>query len=445
MDKSRREALKQGVTLATGLGLAGSYGNRLFAIGKKTAPSDRVNLALIGCRNRGYHVLENHLKLADTKCVALCDVDSEVLEKRSAEIKEKYGQKPKVYTDYRKMLENKDIDAVIIGTPDHWHCLQLVHACEAGKDVYVEKPMANSIEECNVMVNATRKYKRVVQVGQQQRSSRHWQEIMKTIQSTKLGKLRKVEMWANFNYGVGGEKVSDSPVPKSVDYNLWLGPAPKRKTFNTGRFHGNWRMWWDYGGGLMTDWGVHLIDMGLWAGPVSGAPQVTLAYGDNLSFPDHARETYDTMSVTWPLTDYIMTWEHTAGTQNGPFDKPYGIRFICDKATILADRSGYKTIPEWDQQRETHQAEAEEVKRYSTEYDMHAGNFIDCIKSREDPICTVEDGRRVALYAHMANIAVRTGELKLQWDDANNRFAGSDKANQYIAPKYREPWVLPQV
>ncbi len=199
-------------------------------------------------------------------------------------------------------------------------------------------------------------------------------------------------------------------------------------------------MWWDYGGGLMTDWGVHLLDMALWAGDVEAAPKTVLSYGDNLSFADYARDTYDTMSVVYPLDDYVISWEHTAGTQNGPYDKNYGLRFVCDNASVIANRAGYKIIPEHDKG-----VEVFESSKGRNNHDLHSKNFIDCIKSREETVCPPKVGRQVALYAHMANIAARTGDFKLEWDDANNRFTNSEKANSLIVPEYRNPWKLPKL
>src|SRR5690606_32761982 len=171
------------------------------------------------------------------------------------------------FTDFRKLLGRKDIDAIIIGTPDHWHCLIAVAACEAGKDVYVEKPMANSIGECDLMARAALKYDRIMQVGQQQRSGQAFIESRDLVKSGYLGKIRKVNIWSNFNYGLGNLMVAQTPVPAGVDYDFWLGPAPSR-AFNPNRFHGCWRHFWDYGGGLMSDWGVHLLVMAICAGEI---------------------------------------------------------------------------------------------------------------------------------------------------------------------------------
>ena len=229
----------------------------------KIPPSDQLNVGVIGPRGRGYRVLQQHLALGGINCVALCDVDQRVLDEKAALIQKDYSQKPKLFGDFRHMLEEKDLDAVIIATPDHWHCLQTVYACEAGKDVYVEKPMANSIGECDIMVRAAQRYNRIVQVGQQQRSGKVWKEVMAYMKEGKLGHIRKTNIWANFNYGLGPQKRPNEPAPKQVDYNMYLGPAPSRP-FNPSRFHGGWRHFGDYGGGLMTDFGAHLIDMALW-------------------------------------------------------------------------------------------------------------------------------------------------------------------------------------
>ncbi|WP_346857418.1 Gfo/Idh/MocA family oxidoreductase [uncultured Draconibacterium sp.] len=445
MSDSRREFIKKSAIVVGGTGLVAAASKASYSVFNSIAPSDTVNVALIGCNFMGFPVLQKHLAVPGVRCVALCDIDNNILEKKAKIIEEEYQQKPLLYNDFRKMLENKDIDAVIVSTPDHWHCLAMVYACQAGKDVYVEKPMANTIEECNVMVKAAHKYNRVVQVGQQQRSGEQWQTIMKRIHSGDLGKLRKVEIWSNWDYGVGLKKVADQPVPAGVDYNMWLGPAPLQKTFNQNRFHGYWRMFWDYGGGLMTDWGVHLLDMALLAGNVTSAPKTVMAYGDNLSFKDHARQTFDTMSVIFPQKDYVISYEQTAGTQNGPYDMNYGLRFVCDNASIVASRYGYKILPEYDEETKADKAEKFVLDKFRENHDLHAKNFIECIKDRSETICPPEAGRQVAMYAHMANIAVRSGENMLVWDDDQNKFLNSETANSFVVPKYRAPWELPKI
>ena len=250
MNQSRRNFLKTSAVTASAIGVATIIPEGVWS--SNISVSDKINVALIGCRNMGFGILRHHLDTGLVNCLALCDVDENVLKEKSETVKKDYNQSALLFGDFRKVLERKDIDAVIIGTPDHWHCLIMVAACEAGKDVYVEKPMANSIGECNIMVKAAKKHNRIVQVGQQQRDGKVFLDCMKLIKSGEIGTLRKVNIWANFNYGLGTVPVPDAPVPSGVDYNFWLGPAPQRP-FNQARFHGSWRHYWDYDGDLMSD------------------------------------------------------------------------------------------------------------------------------------------------------------------------------------------------
>ena len=405
-------------------------------------PSENLNVALIGCRNMGYGILEHHLSVAGVNCVALCDIDDSILSEKASEIEKKYSQKPKVYKDFRKMLEQKDIDAVIVGTPDHWHCLLTVYSLQAGKHVYVEKPMANTIEECNIMVRAANHYKKVVQVGQQQRSGFIFQKAMEIIKTGKIGKLRKVNGWANFNYGIGMPITADQPVPQGVDFDMWLGPAPKR-TFNQARFHGNWRMFWDYGGGLNSDWGVHLLDIALWAKDIITPPEKVLVYGANTYYEPRMRETFDSMSVVYPKDDYVIHWDVTAGVQKGPYDMPYGLAFIGDDATIVMDRSKLIVYPEWDDEAKKTRTGEYKYNEGKESHGDHVRNFIEAITQGRKQACPPETGRVAALHVHIPNIAARIGEAVLIWDDKNNRFANSEAANRMVRPAYREPWTLP--
>lgn len=439
---NRRKFISQTTLTTAGIGMAGVIPSRLWSA--PVAPSDSLNVALIGCRNMGFGVLEHHLSNPGINCIALCDVDEETLNRRASDVKTNFNQVPRLYKDFRKLLEQKDIDAVIIGTPDHWHCLITVYALQAGKDVYVEKPMANSIEECNVMVKAARHYGRIVQVGQQQRSGFIFRKTMELIQTGTIGKLRKINIWANFNYGVGPEIVPDEPVPAGVDYDMWLGPAPQRP-FNQNRFHGSWRHFWDYGGGMVSDWGVHLLDIALWAKDFVKGPEKTLVYAGNTFPQPRARETFDTMTVSYPASDLVINYDVTAGVQRGPYDMLYGMAFIGEKATIVVDRSKIQVYPEWDEENKKFMTEEYRYTEGRESHGEHVKNFIDCIKSRESPACPPEIGRAAALHVHIANIAGRTGEPVLIWDDANNRFTNSEAANRLITPVYREPWILPKI
>ena len=444
MSTKRRDFIKQSAMLAAMAPVATDFPFIMPNRHPGISPSDQVNLGLIGCNGRGYHVLNNHLKVAGVNCLALCDCDANVLAQRVNDLISRGHDRPELYEDFRKLLEQTDIDAVIIGTPDHWHCLPMVNACEMGKDVYVEKPMANSIEECNVMVAAARKYNRVVQVGQQQRSSEVWNQVIAYLNSGLLGHIYKTNVWGNFNYGLGPIKRTDGLAPDGVNYDLFLGPAPKRP-FNQSRYHGSWRFFWDYGGGLVTDWGVHLLDMALWAKDLKTPALSVVAAGSQLDLKDHMRDTFDIMTATFTYPNYLIQWENNAGRQVGPYDRHYGVAFIGENGTLVADRRKWEVLPEYDDVSKSTKIEPVPPTQGMHGHLSHPANFIDCIRSRAEPACPVEIGRAVAINAHMANIAVRTGEGSLSWDDTSNRFSNSRIASKYVNPKYRKPWVFPKI
>jgi predicted dehydrogenase len=438
---TRRQFLHHAALTAFGVSLTPVIPADLLAMKRRISPNEKLVIGLIGCNNMGFYDARDFLLQPEVVLAAMCDVDKNVLETRSKDILELQDQKPDHYKDYRKLLERKDIDAVIVGTPDHWHCLTMVHACEAGKDVYVEKPLANSIAECNIMLRAARKHNRVIQVGQQQRSGIEWKAAMDFIQSGKLGKIRRVNIWANFNYGAGMEKVADSPVPEGVDFDMWLGPAPKR-SFNEARFHGMWRMFWDYGGGLMTDWGVHLIDMPLWSFDNSSFPKSVLAAGGIFAHKDRALEMADTQHVIYEMDDCLITWEHNGGIQAGPFDQMYGISWVGTNGTLVADREHWRVFPEWDEDHYRMET-PEEFKSDEQSHVYHVQNFIHCVKTREKPAADIEIGHRVCICAHLGNLAYRTGR-KLVYDPVTESILNDPEATEMLTPVYRAPYQLPK-
>lgn len=408
----------------------------------RKSANEKIVFGAIGVNSMGSHIMNLVINQPNTECAAICDVDENVANKRADEVFKKTGKRPIVFNDYRKLLEMKDIDAVNIGTPDHWHCLPMVEACQAGKDVYVEKPLANSIAECNVMVEATRKYGRIVQVGQQQRSGDHWQQAIKMIQSGDIGTLRKVNVWGNFDYAIGQKIVPDEPVPAGIDFDRWLGPAPMR-TYNKTRHHGSWRFFWDYGGGLITDWGAHLIDIALWAKNIKLAPISVSAMGGNYYSPDYNHETFDTMSVQYQLPDYTITWEHIAGSQIGPYGRNYGLAFLGTYGTLVIDRAGWEVFPE--QEKGKYKMTAVPAYKWGKEnHDEHVKNWIACMRDRKEPNCPIENGRLVALYAHLGNISLRT-KSRLEFNEFTQDFGKNEAANALITPTYRKPWVFPKL
>ncbi len=401
------------------------------------APSDKVRIGLIGARSQGYSDLVAFLKNPEVQCVAISDIDQNILAGRVNDIAKLGYPKPEVFNDYRKMLENKDIDIVIVGTPDHWHCMQFVHSLEAGKHVYVEKPLGNSIAEINIMYKAAKKHGKMVQVGQWQRSQPHFVDAINYLKTGRLGRIRTCKAWSYVDWKGAVPKVPDSAVPEGVDYDRWLGPAPKRP-FNINRFHFTWRWYWEYGNGLMTDWGVHLIDYILY-GMNRAIPSSVMAIGGKYAFPDDDMVTPDTMTAVYDFKDFTMIWEHTIGIGLGNWRRPHGMSYIGENGTLVLDRNGWEVVPE------KQKIEAVPVqKNVGNGLDLHARNFLECIKNNtpQNLHADIDVARNVALVAQMGNVAYRTGE-KVSWDDAKQLFT-SENANKLITPVYNNGYRLPK-
>lgn len=406
--------------------------------------ADLVNVGLIGVRGMGWADLNSFLKNADTKCIALCDVDADLLAKRAAEIEKKFGNKPQTFSDHRELLKVKDLQAVMIGTPDHWHCIQTCDALAAGKDVYVEKPISLNVEEADLMVRMVRKHNRVLQVGQWQRSDRHWKDALKELSTGSIGKVRQVKAWADVNYGRDFNVVPDSEAPKGVDYDRWLGPAPKRP-FNKNRFHGSFRYFWDYAGGLMTDWGVHMLDMVL-AGMNAKNPKSIMAIGGKLAFPNDAAETPDTLTTVYDFGDFSLVWEQFMAMGTSPYlddiSEP-GVAFIGEKGILAINRVHWKIIPLEDNGK--YLINPMPTRRsYESGLDAHTKNWLECIRDRKDPNCTIEMGRDTAVVAQLGNIAYRTGR-KLEWDADKRQIKNDAESNKLLKANYRTPWELPKI
>ena len=433
---SRRRFLASASTAAAGAALGA-----VPAFARRVAPSDSLTFGLIGVNGMGWANLHGHLQIPGVTCTALCDVDANVLARRASELEGITGKAPTLYGDYRQMLDNPDLDFVVIATPDHWHCLQMVHACEAGKDVYVEKPLANSIAECDVMVRAAERYNRVVQVGMWQRSNPHWQDAIAYVQAGNIGRVRLVKAWAYQGWMEPVPVQPDGPAPEGVDYDFWLGPAPDRP-FNPNRFHFNFRWFWDYAGGLMTDWGVHIIDMVL-LGMKADAPRAVYASGGKFAYPDDASETPDTLQAVYEFEDFSMIWEHATGISNGPYGRDHGVAFIGNTGTLVVDRGGWEVIPEWkDGKAQTEAVPVKEGRR--TGVDPHAENFVESIKSRARTNASVDSAANTAVVAHLGNVSYKLGR-KVHWNHQTRLFENDPEANALIHPSYRDPWVLPKV
>jgi predicted dehydrogenase len=390
----------------------------------------------------GWSDLASFMKNEQVECVALCDVDRSILESRAAQVEQIQGKKATLYDDYRKLLEHKDLNAVIIGTPDHWHTLPMIEACQAGLDVYVEKPIANSIEEIDLMIKAQKKYGSVVQVGQWQRSDPHWKNAIDFVHSGKLGKIRTVKSWVYLDWKHELPVQPDGPVPEGVDYDFWLGPAPKRP-FNINRFHFNFRWYWDYAGGLMTDWGVHLLDYALY-GMNQYVPKSVMSSGGKYAFPEDARETPDTQYAIYEFDSIGLIWESTLGIGKGNYGRAHGVAFIGHNGTLVVDRGGWEVIAESPQGQERMEAVPLIEKGGESGLDLHVKNFLQCMKTRETPNASIEIGGHIARVAQLGNIALRTGH-KIFWDGEKGEVVGDEKAARLTRANYRAPWTLPKL
>jgi predicted dehydrogenase len=443
----RRIFLSESSKIVGGAVLATALPNRIFGKTTTVAPSDRVRVGVIGAKGQGSANMNSMLKLPEVDIVSLCDVDETVLRNRNSDLKKANRKEVPTFKDYRKLLENKDLDAVIIGTPDHWHALPMIAACQAGKDVYCEKPVGRTIEECNAMLAAARKYERVVQVGQWQRSHKHWQDAIDFVQSGKLGKIRLVKTWAYQGWMKTLTKKADSPAPKGVDYDMWLGPAPKRP-FNENRFHFNFRWYWDYAGGLMTDWGVHIIDMGL-AGMKAQGPKSVMASGGLFHSNDNAMETPDTLQAIYEFDGYTMIWEHANGIDGGPYGRDHGVAFIGNNGTLVVDRGGWEVIGEknrvnWAEVNGMKMESIPLTKSVGSGLDFHTRNFVDCMKSRAKPNCDIAIAQNTALNASLGNIAFRTNR-KIFWDAAKQEILNDKDAQLLTLANYQNGWALPKI
>ncbi|UZJ64085.1 Gfo/Idh/MocA family oxidoreductase [Sphingobacterium sp. KU25419] len=370
---SRRKFIKNSTAVVTAAGLTAIFPKLYAAVG-----ADRkIRIAAIGINGMGWSDLNALLKHPDVVCTALCDVDNNVLQKRIKEL-EGRGIKAKGYTDYRDVLKSKDVDVVVIGTPDHWHCLQMIEACQAGKDVYVEKPLGNSIAECRAMVAAVEQNKSIVQVGQWQRSQQHFRDAVAFVHSGKLGKIRLVKAWAYQGWMKSIPVKPDAAVPAGVNYDMWLGPA-KKQPFNPNRFHFDFRWYWDYAGGLMTDWGVHMLDYAL-LGMKASKPISIMASGGKFAYPQDAAQTPDTLTTVYEFEGFNIQWEHATGIDGGPYGKDHGVAFIGNNGTLVLNRNGWEVIPEKGRM------EGVAFQRAVDDgLDLHAVNFIEAVKVETHP------------------------------------------------------------
>ncbi len=406
------------------------------------APSEKVRLALIGIGStvpgsvggRGRQLLRPFTSFNDVEIVCLCDIDDNFIPIGQKLLTGHERREARVEKDLRRVLQDKTIDAVIVATPDHWHALATVWACQAGKHVYVEKPASHNLIEGRRMVEAARKYNRVVQLGTQSRSSASLGRAVELVRSGKLGKIAAARTW------VGGSRPSighakDADVPKGVDYDLWLGPAPRR-AFNENRFHYRWHWNWDYGTGELGNNGIHALDRLRWLLNLD-APTRIVAAGGKL-FYDDDQQTPDTLTVAYDFPNCLVTWEHrvwSRGTGNGAV--LYG-----ERGTLVFDREG------WHVENGIEAADKGDVDPPSRpDGTIHQRNFIDCVKNSSGmnvrrPNADIEEGHKSTRLCHLGNIAFRTGRA-IRFDERTETCINDAEANRLLTRAYRKPFAMP--
>ena len=388
--------------------------------------NDRIVTAHIGVGGQGTSNLSSFLGNGASPA-AICDVDSDRLAKAVKVVSDK-GLACEGYRDYRKLLERKDIDAVVISTPDHWHALPVIHACQAGKDVYCEKPLSLTVTEGRHMVNAARTHKRIVQTGSQQRSDARFRLGCELVRSGRIGKIDEVHVGLP-NCNFSGPPVPDSQPPEVLDYNLWLGPAPQRP-YNQKRVHYSFRFFWDYSGGQMTNFGAHHIDIAQWGLGMDESGPATVEGSAEF----HPEKWYEVTMACRITSTYANGTKLIVG--QGQKDIVTGVTFVGEKGTIHVDRG---TLIGSRKELVEQPLGDSDLRLYKSS--NHHANFLDCIKSRNLPICDVEIGHRSATVCHLNNIVARLGR-RIQWDAKNETIIGDEEAAAMLARPYRQPWVL---
>jgi predicted dehydrogenase len=432
---SRRRFIRN--TLITGATAPFILPSRIW--GADTKPNDRINLGFIGMGTQGRGLMGGFLRMAETRVIAVCDVDSTRREHARKMVDEDYA-KQKVsatecaaYNDFRELIARKDIDAVVIATPDHWHALIAIAAAKAGKDIYCEKPLCESIREARAMVNAVRKNKRIFQTGSMQRSSKEFRVACELVRNGVIGKIKTVEV------GVGGPGVPcDLPAEADepgLDWNMWLGPAPMRPYHSELSPRGvhkhfpNWRKYREYGGGMITDWGAHHFDIAQWglgmdeSGPVEIIP------------PEKQGATHGTRFV---YDNGVEVIHKSAG----------GVWFYGADGKVFVDRGKFEL---WlgEEQKAKAAAQAEEM---ATQYlsssavrlyksNDHRGDWIKSMRTRKPPICDVEVGARTVSVCHLVNLAYYHGK-RIKWDPKKERFTGGTGDPKWLDVPHRSPWDI---
>ena len=445
---SRRAFLKNSGILAAGMGFSQFFTEELRATPdinhERVAPSDRVNLGVIGL-NMGCSDLRGALAAnAFAHCIAMCDVNKNRIASQVETFKKDFPnqtQQIQQYDDFRKMLENKDIDGVIMAAPDHWHAYIFNEVLKSGKSIYTEKPIANSIDECNKMVEWQSKHRRVVTTGLWQVNQPYFLRAFEILKTGVLGDVYKVHAFLCNGTNPRAE-VADDPVPDYLDYEMWLGPAPKRP-YNSTHVSG-WRSFWDYGGGQQTDWGVHWLDSAFDGLKILGMNDRTVfpksVFSVAYKHPQSFNETPPCQTTIFEFEKFHVVWEQQVTRLYGC---DQGVAWIGNNATLVCNREGIQLIPERGRGGTPSTIEPIDTtipRKYEDGIPAHMVNWLACIRANNIQTSSpIEKGVYATILAHSANISYRTG-LKVTYDRETKRFVNNLTADAYLRPLYRKPW-----
>ncbi len=443
---NRREFLETSGKAALGVGLgmvvADALATPTYAQQPKVSANDKIIIGCIGMGGMGMVNMHGFMSNPDVEVAAVCDVDSNNLKNAAKAVNDKYGRLPLAVKDFRHVLDRKDIDAVVISTPDHWHALPFIMACEAGKDVFCEKPISHDVVEGKAMVAAAKYFKRVCQINTWQRSVGFFRQAIDFVRSGKMGKISICRAWVCGPGGLGKNPIKDPP--PNLDWDFWCGPAPKVPYHDT--YHpGMWRLYYDFGTGMSGDWGVHMIDIVL-LGMNEWHPLEVAAYGGKLRCaPDDDRTTPDTMIAIYKFSNWILQWEIHVGGEGLDGGGGHGAEFIGEKGKLIVDRSGIKWHPYGD-----HPGPEEAGKDQGGDAphrwadSNHIRDFLENIRTRGKCASDIETMYYTTTCCHLSNIAYLHGR-SIKWDGAKGVIVGDKKAMevQCYQREYRKPWKLP--
>lgn len=429
---NRRRFLQQTTFVVAGLGLAA----RASAAPRKTSPNAKLNIGIIGVSHQGHYDLSN---VTSENIVALCDVDDNFLASAAAKF-----PAAKTYNDFRRLLDQKDIDAVVIATPDHTHAVATVAALKSGRHVYCEKPLTHTISECRIVMETTRKTKRVTQIGTQIHAGTNYRRVVELIGSDVIGPVGEVHVWVNATYGGKERPTETPPVPSELHYDLWLGPVPERP-YSPEYLPINWRHWWAFGGGALADFGCHFMDLPHWALGLRVPISAEVADGP----PLHAESTPPWLIIRYQyparatLPAVTLTWYHggkhpeppVLSAELGEKWKGGGVLFVGKKGTLLADYSNHILLPEKD-------FESFVPPKPSIPDSIgHHAEWIEACKTGGSTTCNFDYSGALTEAALLGNVAYRAGQ-KIEWDSAHLRAKNCPQADEFIHHHYRAGWQI---